>query len=416
MKKVLFPLISLLILPLLFPACLFAKKEASMSHVRSSLSSAKDLSTHDESSVTMGAERFDQYLSALEGRRVAVMSNQTGMVGDVHLVDALVERGIKVVAIFSPEHGFRGTADAGEHVSSSVDEKTGIPIWSLYGGGGGKPSAERMAEVDVLLFDMQDVGLRFYTFYASMARLMDACAEHGKKMIVLDRPNPNGFYVDGPLLNMKYKSGVGWLLIPVVHGMTLGELALMINGEKWLPEERVCDLTVVPCENYTRQTRYEPPIAPSPNLPTIQSIYLYPSTCLFEGTVMSLGRGTSFPFEAYGHPDYKGSDFTFTPRSVPGAKNPPLLNQKCFGVDLRNVPHEKIWEKGFDLSYIIDAYQNLGIGEAFFTSFFEKLVGVDYIREDIMAGKSADAIKTKWADDVEQFKQQRRPYLLYKEI
>ncbi|MDI9604940.1 MAG: DUF1343 domain-containing protein [Bacteroidota bacterium] len=364
----------------------------------------------------MGAERFDQYLSALEGRRVAVMSNQTGMVGDVHLVDALVERGIKVVAIFSPEHGFRGTADAGEHVSSSVDEKTGIPIWSLYGGGGGKPSAERMAEVDVLLFDMQDVGLRFYTYYISMARLMDACAEHGKKMIVLDRPNPNGFYVDGPLLNMKYKSGVGWLPIPVVHGMTLGELALMINGEKWLPEGRVCDLTVVPCENYTHQTRYEPPIAPSPNLPTIQSIYLYPSTCLFEGTVMSLGRGTSFPFEAYGHPDYKGSDFSFTPRSVPGAKNPPLLNQKCFGVDLRNIPHEKIWEKGFDLSYIIDAYHNLNIGEAFFTSFFEKLIGVDYIREDIMAGKSTDAIKAKWADDVKQFKQQRRPYLLYKEI
>lgn len=415
MQRALLPLFSLLILPVLLMACPFTQKEASMNRARLSVAPGGDVSTRGETPVTVGAERFDQYLPALKGRRVAVMSNQTGMVGDVHLVDALVERGIKVVAIFSPEHGFRGTADAGERVSSSVDEKTGIPIWSLYGSGGGKPSAERMAELDVLLFDMQDVGLRFYTYYISMARLMDACAEHGKAMIVLDRPNPNGFHVDGPLLDMKHKSGVGWLPIPVVHGMTLGELALMINGEKWLTGGRTCDLTVVPCENYTHQTLYEPPIAPSPNLSTIQSIYLYPSICLFEGTVMSLGRGTSFPFEVYGHPDYKGSDFTFTPRSVPGAKNPPLLNKKCFGVDLRNVPHEEIREKGFDLSYIIDAYHNLNIGEKFFTSFFEKLVGVDYIREEIMAGKSADAIKAKWADDVEQFKQQRVPYLLYEE-
>jgi uncharacterized protein YbbC (DUF1343 family) len=362
-----------------------------------------------------GAEATEAYLPLLEGKRVAVMSNQTGMVGDEHLVDLLVRHRVNVVGIFSPEHGFRGTADAGEHVNSSIDEKTGTPIWSLYGSGGGKPSPDQMKLFDVLLFDLQDVGLRFYTYYASMARLMDACAEHGKKMVVLDRPNPNGFYVDGPILDMKHKSGVGWLPIPVVHGMTLGELALMINGEKWLPQGRVSDVTVVPCENYTRRTRYELPIAPSPNLPTVQSIYLYPSTCLFEGTVMSLGRGTSFPFEVYGHPDYKGSDFSFTPRSVPGAKNPPLLNKLCHGVDLRDVPHEQIWKNGFDLSYVIDAYHNLAIGEKFFSSFFEKLVGVDYIRKDIMAGKSADEIKTKWANDVEKFKQQRTPYLLYQE-
>ena len=214
---------------------------------------------------------------------------------------------------------------------------------------------------------------------------------------------------------MKHKSGVGWLPIPVVHGMTLGELALMINGEKWLPQRRVCDLTVVPCENYTHQTLYELPVAPSPNLPNIHSIYLYPSTCLFEGTVISLGRGTPFPFEVYGHPDYKGSDFSFTPKSVPGAKNPPLLNQLCFGVDLRNIPNDEIIEKGFDLSYIIDAYNNLNIGEKFFTSFFEKLVGVDYIRQDIIAGKTAEEIKVKWTGDVEDFKVQRKPYLLYKE-
>ena len=270
-------------------------------------------------SIKMGAEITDAYFPLIKDKRVAVMTNQTGIVGDEHLVDMLFRENFNVVGIFSPEHGFRGTADAGEHVASSVDEKTGITIWSLYDSGSGKPTADKMKEFDVLLFDLQDVGLRFYTYYASMARLMDACAEHGKKMIVLDRPNPNGIYVYGPLLDMKHKSGVGWLPIPVVHGMTLGELALMINGEKWLPEGRVCDLTVVPCENYTHQTNYELPIAPSPNLPNIHSIYLYPSICLFEGTVMSLGRGTSFPFEVYGQPDYKNSDFSFIPRSVAGA-------------------------------------------------------------------------------------------------
>lgn len=369
----------------------------------------------NEATVKVGAEQTDLYFPLLTGKRVAVMTNQTGMAGNEHLVDMLVRHQFNVVGIFSPEHGFRGTADAGEHVSNSVDEKTNIPIWSLYGSGSGKPSPDKMKQFDVLLFDLQDVGLRFYTYYASMARLMDACADHEKKMIVLDRPNPNGFYVDGPILDMKHKSGVGWLPIPVVHGMTLGELALMINGEKWLPEGKVCDVTVVPCKNYTHQTRYELPIAPSPNLPNIHSIYLYPSTCLFEGTVMSLGRGTSFPFEVYGHPQYKGSDFSFTPRSVPGAKNPPLLNKKCYGVDLRQVPNELIWENGFDLSYIIDAYNNLNMGEKFFSSFFEKLVGIDYIRKDIIAGKSAGEIREKWSGDVETFKRQRKPYLLYPE-
>ncbi|NLU28273.1 MAG: DUF1343 domain-containing protein [Bacteroidales bacterium] len=365
--------------------------------------------------VKAGAELTEAYLPLIRGKRVAVMTNQTGRVGDEHLVDLLIRNNVDLVGIFSPEHGFRGTADAGEHVASSVDEKTGVPVWSLYGGGGGKPSADKMRTFDVLLFDLQDVGLRFYTYYASMARLMDACAEHNKKMIVLDRPNPNGFYVDGPILDMKHKSGVGWFPIPVVHGMTLGELALMINGEKWLPQGRICDVTVIPCENYTHQTKYELPVAPSPNLPNTQSIYLYPSTCLFEGTVMSLGRGTSFPFQAYGHPNFKGSGFSFTPRSVPGAKNPPLLNKKCYGVDLRNVSHEQIWENRFDLSYVIDAYKNLKMGDEFFTDFFEKLVGVDYIRQDIIAGKSAQEIKEKWFCDVLRFKQQRRPYLLYDE-
>ena len=365
------------------------------------------------STIKVGAEVTDKYFSLIEGKRVAVLTNQTGVVGDEHLVDMLKHKGFDLVGIFSPEHGFRGTADAGEHVSSTVDKKTGIPIWSLYDGKGSKSSIKTMDKFDVLVFDLQDVGLRFYTYYITMARMMDACAQHGKEMIVLDRPNPNGFYVDGPILDTKYKSGVGSLPIPVVHGMTLGELALMINGEKWLPSKSTCKLTVISCENFTSDMKYELPIAPSPNLPNIHAIYLYPSTCLFEGTVMSLGRGTEFPFEVYGHPKFSGADFSFTPRSVAGAKNPPLLNKRCYGVDLRNVSNQEIWKNGFDLSYVIDAYNNLDMGDKFFTPFFENLVGVDYIRTMIKEGKTNQEIRAMWQDDLVRFKKQRQPYLLY---
>jgi uncharacterized protein YbbC (DUF1343 family) len=369
-----------------------------------------------QNSVRTGAESTGQYFPLLKGKRIAVMSNHTGMVGERHLVDVLVENGFSVAVIFSPEHGFRGNADAGEHVESTTDKKTGIPIKSLYDGKDQKPGEESMNMFDVMIIDIQDVGLRFYTYYITMARLMDACAEYGKKMIVLDRPNPNGHYVDGPILDMKHKSGVGWLPVPVVHGLTMGELALMINGEKWLPKGRTCDLTVIKCENYTHKTLYRLPVAPSPNLPDMKSIYLYPSTCLFEGTQASLGRGTKFPFQVYGHPGLKGFyKFSFTPRSVPGAGNPPLLNQKCYGVDLRNVPDELIFERGFDLTYVIDAYRKLNMGEKFFTPFFEKLVGVDYVRKMILDGKPAGDIRKMWRKDVENFKQKRKPYLLYKE-
>ena len=365
--------------------------------------------------VIVGAESTNEYFPILKNKRVAIMSNHTGMVGKEHVVDILVKNKINMICILSPEHGFRGNADAGEHVSSSVDEKTGIPIRSLYDGKDQKPSTETMDSFDVLIIDIQDVGMRFYTYYITMARLMDACAEYNKKVIVLDRPNPNGHYIDGPILDMKHKSGVGWLPIPVVHGMTLGELALMINGERWLPESRVCDLTVIKCKNYTHQTLYQLLVPPSPNLPNMKSIYLYPSTCLFEATPVSLGRGTEFPFQVYGHPNMKGYSFSFTPRSIPGAKNPPQLDRECFGVDLRNIPDEEIFKKGFDLSYIIDAYKNLNLDDHFFRPFFEKLVGVSYIRKMIMEGRSADEIKAMWKDDVEKFREQRRPYLLYAE-
>ncbi len=362
-----------------------------------------------------GDEQTQAYFPLLKNKRVAIFSNHTGMIGSHHLLDVLVENGFNVTAIFSPEHGFRGKADAGEQVSSTRDAKTGVPILSLYDGKSRKPSAASMQKFDILVVDIQDVGLRFYTYYISMCRLMDACAEHQREVLVLDRPNPNGHYVDGPLLDMKYKSGVGWLPIPVVHGMTLGELARMVNGEGWLPGKRTCRLTVVPCLNYTHQTPYELPVAPSPNLPNMKAIYLYPSLCLFEGTPVSLGRGTALPFQIYGHPQMKGYGYQFTPRSVPGAKNPPLLNQLCHGVNLSMLNMEPLRAKGLDLSYVIDAYRNLQMGDRFFKPFFNLLMGTDTVKQLIMAGKSADEIKATWQNDIKQFKERRKPYLLYEE-
>lgn len=369
----------------------------------------------NNSRIAVGAEQTSEYFPILKNKKIAVFSNHTGMIGNKHTVDVLLENKLNVVAIFSPEHGFRGDADAGEHVSSSVDSKTGVPILSLYDGKAGRPSEESMRKFDVLLVDIQDVGLRFYTYYISMVKLMDACAEYNRKMIILDRPNPNGHYVDGPILDMKYKSGVGWLPIPVVHGMTLGELALMVNGEKWLPTSKECDVTVIKCKNYTHHSLYQLPVAPSPNLPNMKAIYLYPSTCYFEATPVSLGRGTSLPFQIYGHPNMRGYDYSFTPKSVPGAKNPPQLDKLCYGKDLSGLSDKEIWEKGVDLSYVIDAYTNLNMGEHFFRPFFELLIGTDYVRKMIIQGKSADEIKAMWKDDVEKFKVQRKPYLLYAE-
>ena len=363
----------------------------------------------------VGAAQTKEYLPLLKNQRIAVFSNHTGMVGDKHTLDILIDKRVNVTAIFSPEHGFRGTADAGEHVSNSIDEASGVPILSLYDGDSGKPSDESMNRFDLLLVDIQDVGLRYYTYYISMARLMEACAERGKRVVILDRPNPNGFYVDGPILDMKHKSGVGWLPIPVVHGMTLGELALMINGEAWLPGGMKCEVTVIKCKNYTHQTRYNLPVAPSPNLPNMKSIYLYASTCFFEATPVSLGRGTDKPFQVYGHPNLKGYGFSFTPRSIAGAKNPPQLDRVCFGVDLTNVSDEEIVAKGVDLTYLIDAYRNMNLDDHFFRPFFEKLIGVDYVRRMIKEGKSAAEIKAMWREDVVKFSIQRKPYLLYEE-
>ena len=368
--------------------------------------------TNANAKVVVGAEQTDRYLPQLEGKRVAVLANHTAMVGEQHLVDMLVAQGVDLVGIVSPEHGFRGTADAGEKVASSVDSRTGVPIWSLYSAKGRRLTDEQMAAFDVMVVDMQDVGLRFYTYYITMLDVIGRCADCEHKVIVLDRPNPNGMYVDGPILDMRFKSGVGALPIPVVHGLTLGEIAVMAIGEGWCKK---ADVEVVTCRNYTHHSRYTLPIAPSPNLKSQHAIYLYPSTCLFEGTACSLGRGTDAPFEMYGHPQMSGCSYSFTPRSVAGAKNPPLKDQLCYGVDLRSVDDEKIIVEGFNLDYIIDAYRRTNLGEKFFTPFFEKLVGVDYIRPMIMEGKTASEIRSRWQTDLENYKLLRRKYLLYEE-
>ena len=357
--------------------------------------------------IETGAEQTGRYLPLLEGRRVGIMTNHTGTVGRTHLVDTLRSLGVDIRVVFAPEHGFRGQADAGESVASYRDRKTGIDVVSVYGSTK-RPPDSIMQRLDVLLFDIQDVGLRYYTYLSSMHYLMEACAANGKRLIVLDRPNPNGFYVDGPVLEAKHRSFVGMHPIPVVHGMTLGELARMIDGEG-------CKLTVIPCRGYTHRSRYRLPTAPSPNLPNMRAVYLYPSLCFFEGTPISLGRGTDFPFQAYGHPELQG-DFSFTPRSNAGAKNPPLKDKLCHGVDLRTSPSdERIWERGVDLGYVIDCYRQLNLGEKFFTPMFDRLTGTDYVRQMILQGAGADRIKARWADDVERFKQTRKPYLLYEE-
>ena len=363
--------------------------------------------------VIVGAQDTASYMPLLRERRVAVLANHTAMYDtERHIVDMMHAEGINIVGIFAPEHGFRGAVEAGAKIEDGIDSKTGIAILSLYNGTTQRPSDDVMRSFDVLVVDMQDVGLRFYTYYISMLRMVDACADFGCEVVVLDRPNPNGHYVDGPILDMRYKSGVGWPPIPVVHGMTMGEIATMAIGEGWAKPAR---LTVVKCQNYDNTTHYELPIAPSPTLPTQHSIYLYPTTCLFEGTVLSMGRGTEAPFEVYGHPDLTGYDYTFTPAPNAGSAKPPHMGKLCYGRDLRSLPNEEIWGNGIDLSYIIEAYHNLAIKEKFFKPMFEKLIGVSYVREMIMEGRTAEEIEARWMEDVEKFKEQRRKYLIYNE-
>ncbi|MEC4005899.1 DUF1343 domain-containing protein [Flavobacterium sp. SUN052] len=378
------------------------------------------------SNIITGAENKQAYLSLLKDKKVGIVTNQTGIlniykpvvtnktygsgtsVSLVNLVDYLLEQKINVQKIFAPEHGFRGTADAGEHVVDGKDTKTGLPIISLYGNNK-KPKSEQLAGIDVMIFDLQDVGARFYTYISSLHYIMEACAENNIQLLVFDRPNPNGSIVDGPILEKENTSFVGMHPIPLLHGMTIGEYARMINGEKWLKNGIQCDLKVIHCLNYKREMSYSLPVKPSPNLPNDQAVNLYPSLCLFEGTNVSVGRGTEKQFQIYGSPFLPKSDFSFTPIPNFGAKEPVYKDQLCFGEDLTTIPKiDKL-----ELKWLIKAYNSTSDKSKFFNDFFTKLAGTKKLRQQIEAGVSESDIRKSWEKGLEEFKVMRKKYLIY---
>lgn len=369
-----------------------------------------------DTDVIPAAERLALYYPELEGKKVGLVVNQTSVVDGIHLVDTLKSMGVDVKKIFAPEHGFRGEADAGEHVKDAIDKNTGAPVISLYGKKKG-PEAEDMIGLDVIVFDIQDVGVRFYTYISTLHYVMQACADHNVPLIVLDRPNPNAHYVDGPILEKKFESFVGMHPVPTVYGMTIGEYGKMINGELWLHEGAQCELTVVPCKNYDHTTYYNLPIKPSPNLPNIQSIFLYPSLCLFEGTHVSVGRGTDMQFQMYGHPAWKDAPSNITIKSMSGAKYPKHENKSIGYQSLQSLTKGALHESdGMNMDYVVDMYALLTKqGESFFldNNFFEKLAGTDQIRKQLIAGKSAEEIRASWKSGVEEFKLVREKYLMY---
>ena len=386
-------------------------------------STKQDLRLPGFNNILPGAERMGEYLPMLEGKKVAVFANHTSVVGSSNLIDTLVKRGVKISVVFGPEHGFRGTADAGEKIDNVTDPATGIPVISLYGKKR-KPSAEDLKDIDIMIFDIQDVGVRFYTYISSLEEYMESAIENNKPLIILDRPNPNGFYVDGPVLDPKFKSFVGMQPVPIVYGMTIGEYARMLVGENWLSPEKHSssnlNLTVIPCDNYTHKSKYILPVKPSPNLPNIQSIYLYPSTCFFEGTVLSEGRGTDRPFQLFGHPTLPNTLVRFTPRSIEGAKNPKLLNKECYGWDLSGTPQETLQKVNgrVQLKWLIEAYKLFPQKDSFFlkNNFINLLAGSDALAKQIKEGKSETEIRKSWEPALSNFKKIRTKYLLYEDF
>lgn len=370
------------------------------------------------SEVSVGASRISDYIDLIKGKKVGVVGNQSSMLGEIHLVDSLLKLDINVLKVFSPEHGFRGKADAGEKVVSGIDNKTGLPIVSLYGNNK-KPRPDQINDIDVLIFDIQDVGARFYTYISTLHYVMEACAENDIKLIVLDRPNPNGHYVDGPVLEMEFKSFVGKHPIPVVHGMTIGEYANMINGEGWLSNKLICDLKVVKIQGWNHQKFYQLPIKPSPNLPNMLSVYLYPSLCFFEGTVVSIGRGTDSPFQVIGHPLFPNSEYWFKPISKEGAKSPKLMNKKSFGIDFTNMGINVIQnQKKIQLQWLLLMYKELNMGKTFFlkNNFINLLAGSGRFQQQIIAGKTENEIRQSWEPKLSEFKVKRKKYLLYEDF
>ncbi|MFH1319115.1 MAG: DUF1343 domain-containing protein [Bacteroidota bacterium] len=382
--------------------------------------------------IKVGAERTDLYLPLLKGKSIAIIANQSSLIGNTHLVDSLLAIGVDIRKVFSPEHGFRGDADAGEHVKDYQDKKTGLPVISLYGKNI-KPKSSELKDIDIMVFDIQDVGVRFYTYISTMHYSMESCAENNVQFLVLDRPNPNGFYVDGPVMEEKYRSFSGLHPVPVIHGMTMAEYARMINGQGWLKNSVKCELFHILCEGYTHKDHYQLPVKPSPNLPNMVSVYLYPTLGLFEGTVISVGRGTDMPFQVVGHPDMQKTNppssnevntsrtdgregmYTFTPRSIPGAsKNPPYKGVKCYGYDLSMFG--KVFIKNYKkiyLYWLTSAYESIPDKENFFNDYFDNLTGSSTMRQQIIDGVSEMEIRKTWQKDLEKFKVIRKGYLLY---
>ena len=364
--------------------------------------------------IQTGAEQVAEYVKLLGKKNVGVVANQTSIVGKTHLVDVLLSLNVRVKKILTPEHGFRGVAEAGENINSSVDKTTGLPIISLYGDHK-KPTPEDLEGIDIIVFDLQDVGVRFYTYSSTLQYVMEACAENKKKLILLDRPNPNGFYVDGPMLEPAFKSFVGLNPIPVVHGLTLGEYAQMLNGEGWLAEKAKCDVTVIPVKHYRHNMQYVLPVKPSPNLPNMTAVHLYPSLCFFEGTIVSIGRGTEFPFQIVGYPGFNEGPFSFTPKQNPNMKVAPLYEGRlCNGFDLREFGEYYIPSlKKLYLFWLKNIYDNYEPKDKFFNSYFDTLAGTDKLRKQIVSGANEEDIRKTWQDDLIAYKAMRKKYLLY---
>mgnify|MGYP006073070053 FL=1 len=366
--------------------------------------------------IIVGAERTSLYFHKLKGKRIGLVANQTSMIKNVHLVDILLNEGVNIVKVFSPEHGFRGKADAGAKVRDEIDLQTGLPIYSLYGKSRRKPSKEVLKDIDLMLFDLQDVGVRFYTYISSMHYVMEACTENNISLILLDRPNPNGFYVDGPILDPKFKSFVGMHKVPVVHGMTIGEYAKMINGENWLNDSVQCSLEVIPCLNYNHFMKYKLPIPPSPNLPNMRSVYLYPSLCFFEGTNVSIGRGTESPFQLYGAPYFDSKLFSFIPKSSYGSKYPKYKEVECFGEDLRTISLDSLQNiNSLNFNWLVKSFKVSNESIDFFNknNFFNLLAGTDKIMNLVKGGANAVQIRETYQVDLQKFKLIRKKYLIY---
>ncbi|MGD9557112.1 MAG: exo-beta-N-acetylmuramidase NamZ domain-containing protein [Mangrovibacterium sp.] len=364
--------------------------------------------------LVLGASRTESYLPLLEGKRVGVVVNQTSVVDSVHLVNFLLSKQVNITAIYAPEHGYKGTVERGEYIESSTDSVTGLPVFSIYGRTR-KPTPEMLQGIDVMVFDIQDIGVRFFTVISTMSNVMEACAENGIKVIILDRPNPLGYYVDGPVMKPEFSNFIGLHQVPVVHGMTLGEYACMVNGEGWLKDSVKCELEVITVENYTHDTKYQLPVVPSPNLPDMKSVYLYPMVCFFEGAEVNEGRGTWKPFQQFGTPWFTPRDHTFVPVSIPVLSlHPKFENDTCYGYDLSGQTIAGLQEiNQVRLNYLIEFYQKSNQKELFFTDFFENLAGSDTLRKQIMAGQTEEQIRESWQSELDQYKEMRKKYLLY---